>query len=74
MKKGNWADEIEATTVNSDGTLAAWTSITAGPQQIGANVYHAAVVVSPLLHPTSTGVLAPPGQPLSNAVYYNNAP
>lgn len=81
-------DEIEATTVNPDGTLAAWTQITSGPQQVGANVFNAAAIVSPLQHPTSTGVLAPrvlllggagysnstPGLPLSNAVFYNNAP
>jgi hypothetical protein len=80
-------DEVEQTTVNSDGTLAAWSTI-ASANEPGANLYNAARIVSPLLHPTSTGVLAPrvlllggaaytlatPGLPLSNAVYYNNAP
>ncbi|HKW89410.1 MAG TPA: hypothetical protein VJN21_11715 [Candidatus Acidoferrales bacterium] len=80
--------ELEQTTVNSGGTLAAWAGINSGPQQIGANVFNAAAVVSPLLSPTSTGVLSPrvlliggaafsassPGLPLSSSVFYNNAP
>jgi len=80
--------ELEQTTVNSGGMLAAWAGINSGPQQIGANVFSGAAIVSPLLSPTSTGVLAPrvlliggaafsastPGAPLSNAVFYNNAP
>lgn len=76
--------ELEQTTVNPDSTLAAWTGITSAAQQINANVYNAAAIVSPLL--SSTGQprflllggaaysLTTPGLPLSSAVYYNNAP
>ncbi|HEV2491370.1 MAG TPA: hypothetical protein VGT03_16320 [Candidatus Acidoferrales bacterium] len=80
-------DELEQTTVNSDGTLAAWSSVVAANAP-GANVFNAAAIVSPLVHPTSTGVIAPrvlllggvayslssPGTMLSSSVFYNNAP
>lgn len=75
--------EQERTQVNTDGTLATWIGITAGASQIGANVYNAAAIVSPLPSGASTPrlllfggqgfVTFSPG-PLSNEVYYNNAP
>lgn len=75
--------ELERTFVQSDGTLAGWNGITAANRQIGANVYNAAAVVSPI-RPADGGprflllggqnfVLSPPGA-LSDKVYYNTAP
>lgn len=73
--------ELERTLVNSDSTLASWNGITSSTNQINANVYNAATFVSPLLSSTNTPrFLLLGGQnftmtpPLSNAVYYNNAP
>lgn len=77
--------EIEMSAVNADGTLAAWTGILGVANQINANVYNAASVVSPLPPLTSKSsprflllggqafTLIPPGA-LSKKVYYNNAP
>lgn len=75
--------ELERSSIQSGGELAAWNGMTQAAQQIGANVYNAAAVVSPI-RPTdggprflllggqefaSTGVGA-----LTKAVYYNTAP
>ncbi|MGH9793971.1 MAG: hypothetical protein ACRD5G_04285, partial [Candidatus Acidiferrales bacterium] len=75
--------ELERSVVNSDGTLQSWNGITSTVNQIGANVYNAAAVVSPLQSPTAkprflllggqTFAAAPPGI-LTAAVYYNSAP
>jgi hypothetical protein len=75
--------ELERTIIQPDGTPGSWNGITATSNQISANVYNAAAVVSPLQSPTaSTRLLllggqifssSPPG-PLSSTVYYNNAP
>ncbi len=75
--------ELERTVVQADSTLQAWNGITSTTNQIGANVYNAAAVVSPLLSPTNTPrFLLFGGQAfsmnsvgaLSNKVYYNTAP
>ncbi len=75
--------ELERSTIQGDGTLTPWNGITANVNQIGANVYNAAALVSPIRQPGGaprflllggqifTGT--PPGA-LSSAVYYNNAP
>jgi hypothetical protein len=75
--------ELERTLVEADGTLAAWNGITSSANQIDANVYNAAAVVSPI-RPADAGprflllggqrfTLTPPGG-LSDAVYVNVAP
>ncbi|MEJ2010538.1 MAG: hypothetical protein P8Z30_20690 [Acidobacteriota bacterium] len=79
--------ELERTQVNPDSTLASWNGITSSStvnNQINANVYNAAAIVSPLQSPTSTprfillggqafnGTSA--GGALSAIVYYNSAP
>src|SRR2546427_4994336 len=75
--------ELERSVVQSDNTLASFNGITSSANQIGANVYNAAVLVSPLQSPTATPRFlllggqtfsaTPPGA-LSSTVYYNNAP
>ncbi|HEV2389065.1 MAG TPA: hypothetical protein VGS20_17630 [Candidatus Acidoferrales bacterium] len=75
--------ELERTTINPDATLASWNGITATVNQIGANVYNAAAIVSPLLSPTNAPrflllggqayATTPPGA-LSKTVYVNSAP
>lgn len=75
--------ELERTLVLSDGTLGAWNGITANANQIHANVYNAATLVSPIRPPNAgprflllggqAFATSPPGA-LSNAVYYNTAP
>jgi hypothetical protein len=79
--------ELERTTVNADSTLASWNSITNSVNEPAANVYSAAVIVSPLLSPTNaprfllfggeqyvTAGVGYPTNPLSAKVYVNNAP
>ena len=79
---GPGTNEVEYSTINSDGTLAPWIAASANP--INANVYNAAAILSPLL---TTTTLAPRmvllgGQQftifqqsnLTSEVYYNNAP
>ena len=74
--------ELERSSINPDGTLAAWNGISNSVNQINANVFNAASFVSPLL--SSAGnprfVLlggetfsATPGVPTS-LVFVNNAP
>lgn len=75
--------ELERTTVQANSSLGSWNGITATVNQINANVYNAAAVVSPLQSPTMTprfillggepfsSVL---GGPPSAAVYYNYMP
>jgi hypothetical protein len=75
--------ELERTLIQSDGTLGSWNGITASSNQINANVYNAAAVVSPLQSSTGTPrflllggqafATVPPG-PLNAAVHVNNAP
>ena len=75
--------ELERSVVQSDNTLGSFNGITSSVNQIGANVYNAAVLVSPLQSPTATPrflllggqqfAVTPPGA-LSSTVYYNNAP
>jgi hypothetical protein len=76
--------ELERSQINPDSTLASFNGITASVNQIGANVYNAAAIVSPLQSPTSTPrfiliggqaftSLSTPGV-ISGSVYYNNAP
>ena len=75
--------ELERSVVQSDNTLGSFNGITSSVNQIGANVYNAAVLVSPLQSPTATPrflllggqqfAATPPGA-LSSTVYYNNAP
>ncbi len=75
--------ELERTVVQPDSTLGSWNGITSSVNQMNANVYNAATLVSPLQSPTATPrfllfggqafTMTPPGA-LSNAVYYNNAP
>jgi hypothetical protein len=75
--------ELERSLVQPDNTLASFNGITSSVNQIGANVYNAAVLVSPLQSPTATPRFlllggqtfsaTPPGA-LSSTVYYNNAP
>jgi len=75
--------ELERSVVHSDNTLGSFNGITSSVNQIGANVYNAAVLVSPLQSPTATPRFlllggqtfsaTPPGM-LSSTVYYNNAP
>ncbi len=75
--------ELERTVVLSNSTLDVWVGITSSPNQINANVYNAAALVSPLQSPTMTPrFLLLGGQPLttlsptppSNKVFVNNAP
>jgi hypothetical protein len=75
--------ELERTQVNPDSTLATWNGITAAVNQIGANVYNAGAIVSPLLSSTNSPrflllggqafATTPPGT-LSSTVFVNNAP
>ena len=75
--------ELERSVVQSDNTLGSFNGITSSVNQIGANVYNAAALVSPLQSPTATPrflllggqqfATTPPGA-LSSTVYYNNAP
>jgi hypothetical protein len=75
--------ELERTLVQSDSTLASWNGITSSANQINANVYNAAALVSPLLSSANTPRFlllggqaysaTPPGA-ISNKVYYNTAP
>ncbi|HET7212607.1 MAG TPA: hypothetical protein VFL79_03410 [Terriglobia bacterium] len=46
--------ELERGQVNPDGTLASFNGITSATNQIGANVYNAAAVVSPVNSPAQT--------------------
>jgi hypothetical protein len=75
--------ELERSVIQSDSTLASWNGITASVNQINANVYNAAAIVSPLQSPTATPrflllggqtVSALPAGVPSAKVYYNNAP
>jgi hypothetical protein len=78
--------ELEQTVVQSDNTLAGFTGITGATNQINANVYNAAALVSPLLSTEGTprflllgGQAFTPNtptvpSPLSAAVYVNTAP
>lgn len=80
---GPGTQEVEASQINSNGTLAPWISLSFPAGTIGANVYNAAAIVSPLASSTSKPrflllggqdfVTFTPGQ-LSNQVHYNNAP
>jgi hypothetical protein len=76
--------EMETSTVNANGTLAAWNGLTGSSSQVPkANVYNAAGFVSPLVTSTNaprflilggqTYTLTPPGA-LSSTAYYNTAP
>lgn len=75
--------ELERSSINADATLASWNGITSAVNQIGANVYNAGALVSPLqsaggnprflLFGGQSFVLSPPGT-LSNKVFVNNAP
>ena len=75
--------ELERSVVQPDSTLGSWNGITSSVNQMNANVYNAATLVSPLQSPTATPrfllfggqafTMTPPGV-LSNTVYYNNAP
>ncbi|HET9177066.1 MAG TPA: hypothetical protein VFQ24_01775 [Terriglobia bacterium] len=76
------SQELEASSINADGTLMQWTGIAAGDSP-GANVYNAAAIVSPLQSPASTPrFLLLGGQgfatigigSLSSQVFFNNAP
>lgn len=80
---GPGTQEVEASQVNSDGTLAPWVGLSSPAGSINANVYNAAAIVSPLASPTSKPrFLLLGGQDFttfaqvlpSNQVYYNNAP
>ncbi len=72
--------ELEWSSVNSANTLNIWAGVV---NQIGANVYNAAAVLSPLLSSAGTPrflllggqkFTSSGGGSLSNQVYYNNAP
>jgi hypothetical protein len=76
--------ELERSQVNPDGTLASFNGITSAVGQIGANVYNAAAVVSPVNSPAQTprfiliggqvfSSLSTPGVITGN-VYVNAAP
>jgi N-acetylneuraminic acid mutarotase len=75
--------ELERSSINPDATLASFNGITSSVNQINANVYNAAAVVSPLQSASGNPrflllggqafATTPPG-PLSNTVYVNNAP
>ena len=77
------SSELERSSINADATLASWNGITASVNQIGANVYNATTIVSPLQSPTGNPrflllggqafTSTTPGA-LSNKVYVNNAP
>jgi hypothetical protein len=77
------SSELERSSINADATLASWNGITASVNQIGANVYNATAIVSPLQSPSGNPrflllggqafTSSPPGA-LSNKVYVNNAP
>lgn len=76
------SQELEASSINADGTLAPWTGI-AVVNSPGANVYNTAAIVSPLPSPASTPrFLLLGGQgfatigigPLSSQVFFNNTP
>jgi hypothetical protein len=72
--------EFEWSVFSAAGSLGDWTALTNPPH---ANVYNAAALLSPLLTPSGTPrllllggeTIAAGGEgPLSNQVYYNNAP
>lgn len=75
--------ELERSSINPDATLASFNGITSSVNQINANVYNAAAVVSPLQSASGNPrflllggqafATTPPG-PLSSTVYVNNAP
>ena len=75
--------ELERSSINADATLASFNGITSSVNQINANVYNAAAIVSPLQSASGNPrflllggqafATTPPGS-LSNAVYVNNAP
>jgi hypothetical protein len=78
------SSEFERSTVNADGTLAAWNGLT-GSNVPNANVYNAAAFVSPLISPAQTPrflllggqaftATSGPGGALSGTVYVNSAP
>src|SRR6266849_1881798 len=76
------SSEFERSSVNADGTLAAWNGLT-GSNVPSANVYNAGAIVSPLISPAQTPrFLLFGGQKfvttgtgtLSSTVYVNNAP
>ncbi len=76
------SQELEQCTIQSNGTLAAWSGVAAGNSP-GANVYNAAAIVSPLASSGSTPRLillggqifsALPTGVASAGVYYNSAP
>jgi len=75
--------ELERTLINPDSTLQVWNGITSSVNQIRANVYNAAALVSPLPSLAATPRLlllggqtfvVGRGGPLSATVYYNDAP
>jgi hypothetical protein len=80
---GPATQEVEASQVNSNGTLAPWVGLSFPASYINANVYNAAAIVSPLASAASKPrflllggqdfVTFVPG-PLSNQVHYNSAP
>ena len=76
--------ELERSQINPDSTLASFNGITSATNQINANVYNAAAVVSPLQSPAATPrfiliggqaftSLTTPGI-ITGTVYYNSAP
>ena len=76
--------ELERSQINPDSTLASFNGITSATNQINANVYNAAAVVSPLQSPAATPrfiliggqaftSLTAPGI-ITGTVYYNSAP
>lgn len=76
--------ELERSQINPDSTLASFNGITSATNQINANVYNAAAVVSPLQSPAATPrfiliggqaftSLTTPGI-ITGPVYYNSAP
>jgi hypothetical protein len=67
--------ELERTMVNPDSTLASWGGITASVNQINANVYNAAAIVSPLLtQPTPPATPAPRFLLLGGQAYATSPP
>lgn len=76
--------ELERSQINPDSTLASFNGITSTTNQINANVYNAAAVVSPVQSPAATPrfiliggqaftSLTTPGI-INGTVYYNTAP
>ena len=72
--------ELERSQVNPDSTLASFNGITSAVGQIGANVYNAAAIVSPLQSPAATprfiliGGQSVATGVISGTVYVNTAP